>query len=83
MASRLKANQTKVVAQPEKDGERQPAASNVVDLMDLLKKSIDSKKTGGKNEKPAAKPASRKAAPAGAVKKSGSAKRADKEHRAA
>jgi DNA end-binding protein Ku len=45
---KIKANQTKTVTQPEKDEERQPAASNVVDLMELLRKSINTKKTGGK-----------------------------------
>lgn len=80
---KIKANQTKVVAQPEKGGERQPAASNVVDLMDLLKKSIDSKKTGGKSEKAVAKTSPRKSASAGPAKRTGSSKRTDKEHRAA
>ncbi|HYG32587.1 MAG TPA: Ku protein [Methylophilaceae bacterium] len=47
---KIKANQTKTVTQPEKDEERQPAASNVVDLMELLRKSINTKKTGGKGQ---------------------------------
>jgi len=42
---KIKANQTKTVTQPDKDEERQPAASNVVDLMELLRKSINTKKT--------------------------------------
>ena len=45
---KIEANQTKTVTQPEKDEETRPAASNVVDLMELLRKSIDTKKTGGK-----------------------------------
>lgn len=61
---KIHANQTKTVTQPSKDEESRPAASNVVDLMDLLRKSIDSKKTGGKesgskesgSKKAAAKP---------------------------
>jgi len=47
---KIKANQTKTVTQPEKDEERQPAASNVVDLMELLRKSINTKKAGGKGQ---------------------------------
>lgn len=56
---KIKANQTKAVTQPEKGEEREPASSNVVDLMELLRKSIDSKKTGGKkaDKKPRGKSA--------------------------
>jgi len=45
---KIKANQTKTVTQPEQGEEREPASSNVVDLMELLRKSIDSKKSAGK-----------------------------------
>lgn len=87
---KIKANQTKTVAQPSEDEERQPLASNVVDLMDLLKKSIDSKKTGGKKSRQEAedddeeadeKPVSRKRASSAATRKSG-AKSAEKGQRA-
>lgn len=84
---KIKANQTKTVTQPSEDEERQPAASNVVDLMDLLRKSIDSKKTGGKKsrqeddeEESDDKPAARKRASPAAARRSG--KSADKGHRA-
>lgn len=81
---KIKANQTKTVAQPEKGEERQPAVSNVVDLMDLLRKSIDSKKTGGgKPEKTESKTSSKKRSSTASTKRSKSAKSTDKEHRAA
>lgn len=94
---KIKANQTKTVAQPEKGEEPQPKGSNVVDLMELLKKSIDSKKGSGKkagkrireepedeetlDEEAEEKPTGRKRASAATARKSGS-KSADKGHRA-
>ncbi|HEU4709537.1 MAG TPA: Ku protein [Methylophilaceae bacterium] len=48
---KIRANQTKTVTQPEKGEEREPVASNVVDLMELLRKSIDSKKSTGKKSR--------------------------------
>lgn len=81
---KIKANQTKTVTEPEKGEERQPATSNVVDLMDLLRKSIDSKKTGGsKPEKTETKTSSKKRTSTASSKRSKSAKSTDKEHRAA
>ena len=62
---KIEANQTKTVTQPEKDEEIRPAASNVVDLMELLRKSIDTKKTGGKetaSKEPAGKASTAKPA---------------------
>jgi DNA end-binding protein Ku len=83
---KIEANQTKTVTQPENDEAPQPAASNVVDLMDLLRKSIDSKKTSGKktqaepeDETLEEKPASKKRA---ASSRGPSSKPADKGHRA-
>jgi DNA end-binding protein Ku len=94
---KIKANQTKTVAQPEKGEEPQPKGSNVVDLMELLKKSIDSKKGGGKkggkrtreepedeetlNEEAEEKPTGRKRASAAAARKP-AGKSVDKGHRA-
>lgn len=89
---KIKANQTKTVTQPEKGEERQPAASNVVDLMGLLRKSIDSKKGDDKkankklreeseDEEIEEKPAGRKRASPATVRRPGG-KTADKGHRA-
>jgi DNA end-binding protein Ku len=94
---KIKANQTKTVTQPEEGEEREPASSNVVDLMELLRKSIDSKKTGGKKadrksdrkstpdedveETEEEKPTPKKRAASGASRKSGS-RGSDKDQRA-
>lgn len=83
---KVKANQTKTVTQPAKDDEGQPAGSNVVDLMELLRKSIDTKKTsGGKKaeaDEPEAKPARKRSASSGGRKPPAASRGAAREHRA-
>jgi DNA end-binding protein Ku len=89
---KIKADQTKTVTQPEKGEEPKPKGSNVVDLMDLLRKSIDSKKGGahkaGKKQLQEAKEEEAEEKPAGkkrtssAATRSSNGKSSDKGHRA-
>lgn len=58
IAKKVEANQTKTITEPEQGETARPAASNVVDLMELLKKSIGSK------SKPVAKAARAKSSAA-------------------
>ena len=57
---KIKQGETEEITEPEK-GEKEPARANVIDLMALLKKSVEKKqdKPGNKAEKPAQKRAKR------------------------
>jgi DNA end-binding protein Ku len=52
---KIKANQTKTVTEPEDDEDAQPKGAQIIDLMELLKQSVNSK--GGKAGAPAKKAA--------------------------
>ena len=79
-AQRVKAGATEKVT-PLEDAGAAATASNVVDLTELLKKSLSTRKTGAeaqagaaRAQAPARKSAARKSAPARATKSAGSAK---------
>jgi DNA end-binding protein Ku len=51
---KIKANQTKTVTEPREDGDGKPTTAQIIDLMELLKRSVSSK--GGAPARKAARP---------------------------
>jgi len=50
---RVQAGQTEVITEPSQEGEEQPAKGEVIDLMALLKRSVETKSKSGKPARPA------------------------------
>jgi len=50
---RVQAGQTEVITEPSQEGEERPAKGEVIDLMALLKRSVETKGTAGKQARPA------------------------------
>lgn len=50
---RVQAGQTEVITEPSQEGEERPAKGEVIDLMALLKRSVETKGKAGKQARPA------------------------------
>ena len=50
---RVQAGQTEVITEPSQEGEERPAKGEVIDLMALLKRSVEAKGKAGKQARPA------------------------------
>src|SRR5689334_15775610 len=50
---RVQAGQTEVITEPSQEGEERPAKGGVIDLMALMKRSVETKGTAGKQARPA------------------------------
>ena len=50
---RVQAGQTEVITEPSQEGEERPAKGEVIDLMALLKRSVETKGKAGKQTRPA------------------------------
>ncbi len=50
---RVQAGQTEVITEPSEEGEERPAKGEVIDLMALLKRSVETKGKAGKQARPA------------------------------